>query len=322
MKDKKRICLALANVAAEDAIMKVIQSKFSDKYEIAENVRSREALLSAINREKFDCLIMREDLNGNVDLIDLFKTIRSGNNNMQIIFLMTARENGDPFFVELFLFNIYDFIVLPDIRLDEIFGYLSKPRLFQDILRFLPIRAERIRNLIVEANDDMKAPAKLNEDGDIDEVFTVKVKQNQNQRPMGYPPQGYYPPNGYPQYPAGNMPGYPPQGMVPNGYPMQNGMPNQGYAQGAQPNVQQPIQNTQPVSTQPETPTPTIQKPEVKEDSQSVEQSTQTLEQALQSTVISTPEPIQQPTKVEPPKPLTMENADKASSQDSDLDDA
>lgn len=177
-RDKKRICLALSNVNAEDAIMKVVNEKFSSSYEIVENVRSKEALISAINKEKFDCIILREDLTGNIDLIELFKQIRMGNNDLQIIFFMKSRENGDPFYIEMFLFNIYDFIVLPDIKLDDIFNFLAHPRQFSDVLRFLPARAERIRNLIIEANTNLKTPPKINEDGDVDEVFTVHVKDN------------------------------------------------------------------------------------------------------------------------------------------------
>ena len=160
-RDRKRICLALSNVGAEDAIIKVVNNKFSNIYEIAENVRSKEALITAINKEKFDVLILREDLTGNTDLIELFKQIRSDNNDLQIIFLMNNRENGDPFYIELFLFNIYDFVVLPNIKLDDIFDFLAKPRKFNEVIRFLPVRAERIRNLIVEANNDLKSPEKV-----------------------------------------------------------------------------------------------------------------------------------------------------------------
>lgn len=178
-KERKRICLALAHVDAEDAIIKVIANRFSNDYEIAENVRSKEALISAIHKEKFDCLIVREDLTGNIDLIDLFKTIRAENDNMQIIFLMNNRENGDPFFIELFVFNIYDFMILPDISLDDIFGFLRSPRKFRDVLRYLPLRAERTRTLIIEANNIMKEPPKLSEDGDVDEIITVNLKKKE-----------------------------------------------------------------------------------------------------------------------------------------------
>lgn len=182
-RDRKRICLALSNVGAEDAIIKVVNNKFSNVYEIAENVRSKEALITAINKEKFDVLILREDLTGNTDLIELFKQIRSDNNDLQIIFLMNNRENGDPFYVELFLFNIYDFVVLPNIKLDDIFDFLAKPRKFNEVIRFLPVRAERIRNLIVEANNDLKSPEKVNEDDDIDEIFTVNIKSKPQNQP-------------------------------------------------------------------------------------------------------------------------------------------
>ena len=176
-REKKRICLALSNVGAEDAIMKRISSNFSNRYEVVENVRSKEGLISALNKEKFDVLILREELTGNIDLIDLFKMIRQGNEDLQIIFFMNSRENGDPFFIEMFLFNIYDFVVLPNISLDDVFGFLNKPRKFKDIIRFLPTRAERIHNLIVQANNNMKLPPKLAEDGDIDEVFTVNINK-------------------------------------------------------------------------------------------------------------------------------------------------
>ena len=101
---KKRICLALGFVQAEDAITKIIDTKYHSKYEIVQNVRSKEALLDAINKEKYDVILLREDLPGNVDLIDIFKIIRTSAFKTQIIFLMNERQNGDPFFIELFMF--------------------------------------------------------------------------------------------------------------------------------------------------------------------------------------------------------------------------
>lgn len=181
-KEKKRICLALGFVQAEDAITKIIDSNYKDKYEIVQNVRSKEALFDTIRREKYDVVILREDLSGNTDLIDIFKTIRSSSNNTQIIFFMNKRNNGDPFFIELFLFNIYDFVILPNIKLDEVFSFLEKPRQFGEIVNLLPLRAERIRNLIIEANKNLKAPLQLDEDGDIDEVFDINLNKNSNKK--------------------------------------------------------------------------------------------------------------------------------------------
>lgn len=172
---KKRICLALGYVQAEDAITKIIETNYHQKYEIVQNVRSKEALYETINKEKYDVIMLREDLPGNVDLIDIFKVIRTSAFNTQIIFLMNERQNGDPFFIELFLFNVFDFVILPNIKLDEIFGFLEKPRFFRDIVRFMPIRAERVRNLIIEANKDLKAPLKVDEEGDVDEVLDINI---------------------------------------------------------------------------------------------------------------------------------------------------
>lgn len=177
---KKRICLALGFVTAEDAITKIIDNRYRTKYEIAQNVRSKEALLDTILKEKYEIIILREDLPGNTDLIEILKTIRSENENTQIIFFMNNRQNGDPFFIELFLFNIYDFVVLPNIKLDEVFGFLENPRKFKDIVRYLPIRPERTRNLIIEANKDLKAPLKMDKDGDVDEVFDISIGKNKN----------------------------------------------------------------------------------------------------------------------------------------------
>lgn len=174
-KNKKRICLALELVKAEDAISKVINSKYNTKYEITQNVRSKEALYDTVNKEKYDVIILREDLSGNIDLIDVFKAIRASSEDAQIIFFMKPRENGDPFFIEMFLFNIFDFIVLPNIKLEDIFNFLEHPRAFRDILRYLPIRAQRTRNLIIEANKDLQAPLKVDKEGDIDEVISVNV---------------------------------------------------------------------------------------------------------------------------------------------------
>lgn len=174
-KGKKRVCLALGFVQAEDAISKIISEKYENKLEIVQNVRSKESLLDTVTKEKFEIIILREDLPGNIDLIEILKTIKSSAEDTQIIFFMNNRQNGDPFFIELFLFNIYDFVVLPNIRLDEVFGFIENPRSFKEIVRFLPTRPERIRNLTIEANNNMKAPLKMDKDGDIDEILDINI---------------------------------------------------------------------------------------------------------------------------------------------------
>lgn len=174
-KGKKRVCLALGFVQAEDAISKIISEKYENKLEIVQNVRSKESLLDTVTKEKFEIIILREDLPGNIDLIEILKTIKSSAEDTQIIFFMNNRQNGDPFFIELFLFNIYDFVVLPNIRLDEVFGFIENPRSFKEIVRFLPTRPKRIRNLTIEANNNMKAPLKMDKDGDIDEILDINI---------------------------------------------------------------------------------------------------------------------------------------------------
>lgn len=100
-------------------------------------VQYREAILPALENTGADILLLKESLNGSMDLLQMLRSVRSRYPNVRVIFLANERSNRrDPFFGNLVALGIYDIINQNTITFETIYSYIVEPRTFRDVAQY------------------------------------------------------------------------------------------------------------------------------------------------------------------------------------------
>lgn len=123
-----KVLYALNHKATED----YVTEKLGPDYIIINAVTYREAVLSALPGAGADILVVRDSLEGSIDITRLFEQIRTEYPEIRIIFICGERPKGDKMLATIVSLGIYDIIHKNAVPVDDIVERIKHPASFRD----------------------------------------------------------------------------------------------------------------------------------------------------------------------------------------------
>lgn len=128
----QRLLYAINHKSTEDKITEQIK----DKIICVGAVTYKEAVLSGIQDNHADVVLIRDTLGGHMKIEDLIRTIRLQCPLVRIVFLSSSRRKGDGLISTLIGYGIYDIIISDSVSIQAIVSYLLEPRNFRDVAAY------------------------------------------------------------------------------------------------------------------------------------------------------------------------------------------
>lgn len=129
----KKVLLAIGSEDAE----KVIQQKLPKEFKVVGVAIYKEQVLNMLKQHpNIDVLLLRENILGNIDVLNLVYTIRTDYPNTRIVIMTGQREVGDAFLSTLVNYSVYDILIGYSARIDEVISYIKTPRTFSDVAKY------------------------------------------------------------------------------------------------------------------------------------------------------------------------------------------
>lgn len=141
---KTKILFAIGSREAEDYIMNSLNNDVADEYDFVGAAVYKENLIELINSKKPDILIIREGLDGNVDIFDLAKNITRDFPFIRVIFISADRKIGDKKLAELVGYHIFDIVSGTTVSLSFVIDLVKKPQTFAEASKYLPKKEDLI----------------------------------------------------------------------------------------------------------------------------------------------------------------------------------
>lgn len=141
---KTKILFAIGSREAEDYIMNSLNNDVADEYDFVGAAVYKENLIELINSKKPDILIIREGLDGNVDIFDLAKNITRDFPFIRVIFISADRKIGDKKLAELVGYHIFDIVSGTTVSLNFVIDLVKKPQTFAEASKYLPKKEDLI----------------------------------------------------------------------------------------------------------------------------------------------------------------------------------
>lgn len=142
---KKRIFLAIGNRDFEDYLKGVLFQRYS----FVGETTYREGILTGIEKNGPDIVIIRESLPGARPIMEILYEIRDKFPDTRIIFMATKRDVGDAFLAMLVNYGIYDFMAGSTTNVRDVIKLIDVPNKFEDVKKFLPRPEEDERGRMV-----------------------------------------------------------------------------------------------------------------------------------------------------------------------------
>ena len=99
-------------------------------------VQYQEAIIPALSCNGADVLLIREELPGTMDFLELIKSIRIRATTVRIICLLSERERTDPMLSGLVSLGIYDIINQNQVSISDFVSHIAEPRTFRDVAQY------------------------------------------------------------------------------------------------------------------------------------------------------------------------------------------
>lgn len=129
-----KILMATGNKLLEYCTMeskKDIEKLLDDKVEF-ESVSYREGVSSKVGKMQPNIVVVKDDLEGDMTLLDLILAIRKASPLSRIIFLARDRRGNDVFFTTLLQFKVYDILVGEPTNLEKLIESFGKINTLED----------------------------------------------------------------------------------------------------------------------------------------------------------------------------------------------
>ena len=121
----------------------------------------KEGALQGVKDYHPDVIILREGLQGSLDILDLIYKIRLESSNTRIIFITKTRQTGDALLAESVHLGVYDLIVGDKISVKDLLKKIVYPNKFVDVAHFVPrITVDEKTNKRIFAAPDVDALVK------------------------------------------------------------------------------------------------------------------------------------------------------------------
>lgn len=125
----KKIVLAINHKETEDKILDLLK----DFYICNGRATYREAVLPMLKDANVDILIIRDSLNGTIQIPKLIEEIRIESPQTRIICITKERKRSDPLLAMLVSYGIYDIINKDKVSINEIIYHVNRPSTFRDV---------------------------------------------------------------------------------------------------------------------------------------------------------------------------------------------
>lgn len=129
----KKILFAIAHKATEDAIIKNLPE---GEFQVAGIVTYKGGVLKNTEDRMPDILLLRDQITGNENILDLTYEIRTQFPSVRIIFLSDKDDTENNVIPTLVSYGIYDIIVEKKIKLVNILDIIENPRTLRDMSRY------------------------------------------------------------------------------------------------------------------------------------------------------------------------------------------
>lgn len=115
-----------------------ITQRLSNEYHFVGATVYREGVARAIDQKNPDIIIIRETLDGKMDILSVVHEIRSGFPNVRVIFLAGKREPGDPLLANLVGYGVYDILYGEKINANEVISLIRTPNEYAHVRNLVP----------------------------------------------------------------------------------------------------------------------------------------------------------------------------------------
>lgn len=127
----KNIMLAIGHLSFE----KNIQLHLSE-YAFTERAAYKEEVISKVESEKPDIIIIRETLQGSLSSLQILREIKLISRSARVIFISKKRDYGDLVINEVINLGIYDIINSESVDLKDVVNLVKNPNSYADVDRF------------------------------------------------------------------------------------------------------------------------------------------------------------------------------------------
>ena len=155
---KTKILFAIGSREAEEYIMNTLNNDIPDEYDFVGAAVYKENLIELINLKKPDILIIREGLDGKVDIFNLAKNITRDFPFIRVIFISADRKIGDKKLAELVGYHIFDIVSGTTVSLNFVIDLVKNPQTFAEASKYLPKKEDLI------SEDDFTGLENMDED--------------------------------------------------------------------------------------------------------------------------------------------------------------
>ena len=132
----KKVLLAVGNELAE----KKIQERLPKEFKVVGIAIYREQVLSLLEQQQnVDILLLRENISGSIDVLNMIFTIRNSYPNVRIILMTGQRDVGDAFLSSVISYGIFDIMIGHSTNVDNIISHFKKPGTFADVAKYQTI---------------------------------------------------------------------------------------------------------------------------------------------------------------------------------------
>lgn len=116
----------------------LLEKELKDSIEFVGRAVYREATLQGVKDTKPDILMLRESLQGKLNISDLIYDIKVSSSKTRIIVLTGDRSIGDPFLASLVNWGVYDLLIGNKVNTKELLKSIVYPKEFSDVAMYAP----------------------------------------------------------------------------------------------------------------------------------------------------------------------------------------
>lgn len=136
-----KIYLAIGHKDLENFIINhksLLESGLKDEVEFVGQAVYREAALQGVKDMKPDIILLRESLQGKIQVSDLIYNMKLASSKTRVILLTGDRQVGDPFLASLVNIGVYDLIIGNKVNTKEMLKRIVYPNEFSDVAKYAP----------------------------------------------------------------------------------------------------------------------------------------------------------------------------------------
>lgn len=185
--ERKKILLAVGHRQLEE----YLEQQLKNEYDFVGPTVHREGIVKLISQAGADIVIIRETLEGSVNIMSVVYEIRSAYPEIRIVFLAGNRKVGDELLATLVNYGVYDVLYGPNIPANEIIEAVRVPNSHADVAHLQPVPTldEKRNKVMFQATiEDDKEDEEVGEGEEDDEFEDGYPKiENEKKKPIKEP---------------------------------------------------------------------------------------------------------------------------------------